>query len=479
MGSLNSHGYSEDDLQAVFGPASQGMIPEDRAATSDRVFVRSQVQITFDNERAKGRKIAAPEALSTFGWEILLNIAREGATTLVQTIDEPAITIRKRRTDLNLDQQQVARHLNLPLQVIAKAEIAGELSKIRDLEKICQLLSIDERSLGMVRGGHSDKNLAVRLRTLSDDTEHFNFTPTSVMNFSEAAWVISRQDALAKKLNSFSNERNVPVFQKDNNYSHPAWKQGFRLAAITREKLGISADEPIEKLRHIVDTKLDISLIQQKFSSRFAGATLANGECRGIVINEEGANSHVWIRRMTLCHELGHLLWDPDQRLNQLKVDHYNRIDSFDFRRFKDPVEERANAFAVAFLAPPIAVEKIVEDSSSILTAISKLMRVYGISASAAKRHIQNVTRRKTDQVSAYELPFPSDDWIGRENFTLDWFPAKSTPLSRRGKFAWIVALALQRKKISSDSAAMFLNIAPEEAINKCHQVLDAYTDTE
>ena len=67
----------------------------------------------------------------------------------------------------------------------------------------------------------------------------------------------------------------------------------------------------------------------------------------------------MWIRRATLAHELGHLLYDPDSRLQNVCVDSYigSRKDPQTYE--SDFVEQRANAFAIAFLAPIDAVGKL------------------------------------------------------------------------------------------------------------------------
>src|SRR5438128_11516865 len=93
---------SAKELEKVFGPRSRGATDEDRAASSDKMFVRSQVQIAEDSERATGHRMSAPEALYYYGWDLLARIAEEGSAPLVSKPDEPATTLRARRNALNL-----------------------------------------------------------------------------------------------------------------------------------------------------------------------------------------------------------------------------------------------------------------------------------------------------------------------------------------------------------------------------------------
>jgi hypothetical protein len=57
----------------------------------------------------------------------------------------------------------------------------------------------------------------------------------------------------------------------------------------------------------------------------------------------------------------------------------------------------------------------------------------------------------------------PGDDWRADENQTTDYFPVKTTPVSRQGRFTWVVLRALELRLISSDSAASFLNTTIHE----------------
>ena len=56
----------------------------------------------------------------------------------------------------------------------------------------------------------------------------------------------------------------------------------------------------------------------------------------------------------------------------------------------------------------------------------------------------------------------PSSDWIGRESFTTDFRP-DVVPNSRRGNFAYEVALAEKQRLISPATAALWLNCKLED----------------
>jgi hypothetical protein len=176
------------------------------------------------------------------------------------------------------------------------------------------------------------------------------------------------------------------------------------------------------------------------------------------VVNELGLNANVWIRRMTVAHEFGHLLWDPDERLDQLKVDEYEDLET---STRADPVEIRANAFAVSFLAPPLGIKRIHEVHKGLDETVRQVMQTYGISMTAAKHHVGNVILQTPDVI--HDVPQPTDEWIAAENLTVDYFPLRTTPISRRGRFAFAVAAACKRNLISFDTAATLLRTTPSE----------------
>jgi Zn-dependent peptidase ImmA (M78 family) len=292
------------------------------------------------------------------------------------------------------------------------------------------------------------------------------FTATTVLQLSEAAWVIARQAALQECLAERGLQARVAKPHHDSSFWYPAYETGYRLARETRNLLGIGHTVPIESVRKIIEDDFGLPLVQLKMNERFAGATMANGSVRGIVVNETGMNSNVWVRRMTLCHELGHLLWDPDDRLQRVMVDAYAELEASDREIQRDPAEIRANAFAVAFLAPPVAVQSIADRHSDPLDVVREVMITFGISATAAKHHVHNITNLSTSAYSASQLPAPEQHWVAMENLTLDYFPIMATPLSRRGKYAWFVAKAFEAGEISLDSATSWLAV-PASDVNE------------
>ena len=441
-----------EDLEAIFGAGSVGVTASERAASSSAVFVRSQFQIARDNPNAGGRRLNASEALRDHGLDALLEVATEGRSPIPFRHDEPAMTLHRRRIELEVEVEAIAKATRLEADIIQGAETVGNRSQIRDLEIIARALGLDEVAIGRVEGAYGDRQLGVRLRKMHKGGESVRFSPTVVLGLSEASWIISQQIKLSNLLGEKFPARNL--FVPSNDYRYMAFDRGRELAEHTRRLLSLSDHDPINSLKNLAQRILGIPVIQMELPTAFAGATLANGLSRGIVVNEAGYNENVLVRRMTVAHELGHLLWDPDARLNRLAVDTYEAVETRTFG--SDAVEIRANAFAVNLLAPPAGVRSIMSRAESPIMGLSEVMNVYRISATAAHWHIKNVTNQEV-RLAGVRPPSPSDEAIADENSNLDYFRPEQVPLSRRGRFAYLTARAQASNLISLDTAASFL----------------------
>lgn len=455
--------FNARELDLVFGPTSVGDTPEERAKTSNEKFVRSQIQLAPHSDGATGRVLSVREALRTFGWQALRQAVFEGSAPLINSPKEPAATLRARREELGITEEKLAKKVGIATNALQRAETVGTKTPYRTLESLAQALALNEKVLGLVPNAGKDASLGVRLREMANAGDIAGFSASTVLQLSEAAWIIASQADLQVVLEDVAAHSRVVMPQHDPSFGYPAYETGYRLAGKTRELLGLGPEEPILSVRKIIEDDFGLPLVQLQMDQRFAGATIANGATRGIVVNENGMNSNVWVRRMTLCHELGHLLWDPEDRLQRVTVDAYAELEMSDRDTRRDPPEIRANAFAIAFLAPPSAVRDIANRNPDLAAVVSEVMTTYGISASAAKHHVKNVVKLDTLGGWLGHLPEPEDYWVVMENLTLDYFPIKAVPLSRRGKFAWCVARAFEAGEVSLDSVASLLAVPTQD----------------
>ncbi len=418
------------------------------------MFVRSQDNLAVrSNPKANGHVLTEFEVRSAFGDEVLARVLDEGVIPLASSLCEPSETLRRTRESLGLTAKDVAKRAKLREQEVKDAEDRSRVNPIQNLERLAIVLGLDERILSYSAGANGNDQLAGRLKALREGTLSVN----SVSALSEASWVIRTQYRLMKECGRSKSEV-LRKFAPSDNYGspgYPAYKQGYYLANETRKILGLSPDEPITSLRDLCEA-IDIAVVQTELSPKIAGATIAVAGERGIVLNINGPNANVWVRRATLAHELAHLFWDSEERLEHITVDDYKSLNSQPARN-SDRVEARANAFAIALLAPPVATARRFEAAVSPEEGLSDIMSHFGLSFSAARHHISNCTG-KVINVGHID-PLPSDEWTARENSTVDFFPDHRTPFSRRGKFAENVVAALDAEIISEDSAARYLNI--------------------
>ena len=469
---------SSDELARIFGPSSSGRSPDEYARTSQREYVRSQDHLALATPGASGRRLSAWEAYKAFGLQKLEEVLEYGSAVLVTDIREPSATISRRRQDLALEPADLSSFLKMRALEILAAERRDRRTPIRSLEKIARALGLDETRIGIPTAGDVGHLLAVRLREMRDTRA--GIRPNVVLKLGESAWVIQKQVVLSHWLNRHVNLRSLGI-DGDSRYGgpgYPAWEVGYELAASTRRALGIASDCPIERLRRVVEGPLGLPLTHIELPVTIAGATISTGDARGIAINVNGTNSNVWVRRFTIAHELGHLLWDPDQHLKALIVDSYSDLEREPYRMRTDYVEARANAFAIELLAPKKAALDHFLSYSDPREGLRAVMERFGVSFTAAKYQIWNALDRNSPLESfTVDDIEPTPEWVGRESFTNDYFHPKSVPLSRRGLFAGYVVKCWSEKLISFDSAASYLSCEPAELEANADEITRLFFD--
>lgn len=447
---------SDHTLEAVFGRGSRGGTPQERAHTSDVTFVRSQHQLSRWADGAGGRRLDATEAFDLFGWEVLQDLADHPATALVRRGAEADRAILRQIRELGVEERRV-----FDVAKLSKTEIialkSGRQVPFRKLERMAQSIALDPDQLGIDGDAGADLELGYRLRTMAHTGGRLS--PNAVLALAEAAWVIRKQVELSRRLGTiYERDKFKPSADYGSNIV-PAYQAGFRLAAETRHVLGIGSSEPIGSMTQLLESTLGIPVVYVDLPGAFAGATLAIGNARGIVVNGLGGFESVWVRRMTMAHELGHFLWDPAERLNRLIVDQKKDIEE-NFRNRSDPVEQRANAFAVEFLAPRDALAEIYLKAENQRSAVEAVIKQYNIGRAASVFHLQNRLHGVGIKSGPIDLR-PDPAIIGREELSISIFDPPEVPISRRGGFAVLVARAVKARIISKDTAGAMLGCLP------------------
>ena len=445
--------YDPKMLDAIFGENSIGTEPTARAQSSSCLFVRSQMQLGFDNAHAKGRRLNAQEALELFGYEALEQVAVDGRAHLFTTVAEPSRTLSARRAELRFSITTVAERAGVSRSDVEFAETLGNLNSIHVLERIAEALGLDERVLTVRPGARGDAELGLQLRTL-EDTGIKSERKAAVL--AEAAWVIGRQVHLRDRDGASETLR---LFEgRSDDYAYKTYERGYRLAARTRAMLGLGELEPIHSIRSVAEDLLGLPMVEAPLGNAIAGATIVNNKARGIVLSSVLASTNkVLLRRTTIAHELGHALWDPDERLGRIKVDSETSISDAAAKEV-DVVEMRARSFAIALLAPTVAIRRIHREEGSASKAVNRIIMEFGLSAPAAIFHLRNVCRLRSEELPAVRTPSTAHAlWDERERRPDGGLEVGEVPLMRRGGFADRVVLTWRAGRISDDTASAWL----------------------
>ncbi len=433
------------------------------------LFVRGKYQLARyePGSSATGRRLTEHEVHHAYGPRALAEIDDHMSAVLLACPRAIEQAILNQRNDLGVTRSQLATAASVNREVIERAETDADQLGLRDLEHLAFVLGLDPAKLSVDERAGSDPDLGVRLRVLEIERvatpTSARLTPRTVLRFAEAASIIRTQLLFQRWL---GKRIEADSFETSPNYGPPAWRAGYDLARMAREQLGIGL-EPIESMRELVEDRLGIPLIQAELPQEIAGATVSSNRQRGIVLNVAGRNSNVWIRRTTLAHELAHILFDPEEQLESVRVDSYEQI-ARDARRddeLPDQIEQRANAFAVEFLAPRDAVKQLVSSPSQVSAAsVEQVMSEFGVGKAAARFHVGNAWWGQAELPDESTIhASPRDDQRAVEDFTLDFFQPRGTPAQRRGRFAFLVAEAVDQQLITLDSAVQFLACSEDD----------------
>jgi Zn-dependent peptidase ImmA (M78 family)/transcriptional regulator with XRE-family HTH domain len=446
---------AEDRLmQIAFG--LRAAHPEEAARRSGRVYVRGISQLAEDHPEATGRRLTALEALKAYGLEVVAQVAAEGVAPLAPSAEVAGRVLKYRRTQLGLAQRQVAVRARVPEEVVKAAEQSRRLP-IRQYERVARALGLDERYVLVRPEPEGNERIAVRLRTIGQEDPRLGQSTVSAL--AEAAWVAMAQVRLEKELS-------LPVPQtgivQSDNYGSPgipAYRMGYQLAADARQRLGLGTG-PIASMRALAEESLGLPIIQAELGESIAGVTIEVSSRRAIVINLSGKNRHVFVRRATIAHELGHLLYDSPRRLNELRVDAYSELEAPP-DQIRDPVEQRANAFSVELLLPQLEAVALFRASQD--DPVGEVMERFGVSFTAARYQIWNALHRSIplDELVTDHRGLQLD-WEARERYTVDYHPIRDLRPTRAGRFSAVTVRAAEEGLVSWDTAAEWLETSVE-----------------
>ncbi len=463
-------------LTEIFG-SGEGADPLARARQSSQIFVRGLDLLTLDtSDRATGRRLTAVEAYRAYGISKLQEAVREGSAIISATPDAAGRVLRERREQLGITKRVVAARSGLQERIIDALE-ESRRRPVREYERAARVLGLDERQLSFQAMPKGNENVAVRLRTLAD--ERPSLDSSSVISLAEASWVAMTQIRLEEELGLREGgaENALARWQSESpgDYTFPPYRVGYAHADELRREFDLG-DSPIPSMRAFVEKRLGIPVVQTDLHSSIAGATVESAGRRAIVLNINGQNRNPFVLRSTLAHEVGHLLFDRPDLLQELRVDNYDELE----RRpdaINDFVEQRANAFGIQLLAPQgAAVEQYLRRRELNIDVLD----VFGVSFTAGRYQVWNGMDRKEplDTIGQYS-PHIEADWEARERYTVDYHPIRQLAAapSRAGRFSAVVVRSAGEGIVSWDTAAEWLLCEPGDVQSSADAVAELFDD--
>ena len=440
------------------------------ARESTRKFVRGKTELGVlrDGSNPAGHIMTAWEAYQSYGFAVLDEAVEYGSAILLDSVGGIEKSLSDRRKDLGLSVASVARAAQVNADIVRQSEISARDIPVQTLERMCVVLGLDERLLAFDKTAGADSNLAFRLKTLRrSGTGDMRISPRTVLALTESTSIIRIQSMLTGWLGYSGAVLDFPPL-KDYGTSENANRElGYQVAARARDRLGLG-QSPVYSMRKLVEEGLNIPVVQARLNDSIAGATIdtqgGGGEkVFGFILNTVGENTNALVRRTTLAYALGRFLWGFGQEPDRVRVDSYDAIQAaLEVGRDGDFVEQRANAFAMAFLAPPDSVREMTRPPIGA-EDIGKVMGTFGIDYTAACSHVSNVYFGEFAMPEQSRNVSPPKVWVDREGFIRGGFPIASTPPQRRGRFAGLVAEGYREGLLSSQTAALYLGCGEGE----------------
>ncbi len=320
--------------------------------------------------------------------------------------------IRNRREALGATATNLADWSGIPVDRVRAIE-AGQPLSSTELGRLTRSLAVD---LGSFLRGEEQRpgRSTVRFRKALSSDEPAPLELKNLALAAELGRIAGRLvDSLGLSLPVIELRDPKPV--KD---GEEPWKQGYELGSLARRKTSVSS-EPITDLQgHLEGLGVHVALAPFARADIDAASVMEPGAVPVLLLNQNSPRISLTLpRRAAMAHELCHILHDVGEH------DLETYISSTDDSQ-SEPWEQRARAFAPAFLAPPREVRARQDDLEEFAGPEADEQRVldlakhWGLSWAGAVWHAKNcdlittpvaneLTQlpQKTDWQSEFESP--------------------------------------------------------------------------
>lgn len=253
----------------------------------------------------------------------------------------------------------------------------------------------------------------------------------------------------------------VPAFSPAGEPTSPPHAQGEVLARHVRQELDLGLS-PIRSMTSLL-SDLGIRLVwTDRLDESIQGISLNDPKVGpSIVANVRGRQRLWWTLRSTLAHELCHVLFD---RVPAAPLGLASR------RAQREPIEQRANAFGIYFLAPREGVARFLMDRGSRPYELDRhdvhaLMMHFGLGKDAATLHLKHIDWITVEQrADLLQRRYPTEPEADVESPEaqpgLSRFIELGTPLERLG-LVWPALAAHSRGLITEGRVREALGLDP------------------
>lgn len=377
--------------------------------------------------------------------------------------------VREQLVCLGLD--FVSRHSGIERQRLAALEQGEATPTVDELERLAHLYGIDAdileyEPIDLAPGdGVACLTSAPEFRDIGDTVR-----AKIIAAASAARDLVQLESMLGKNGLRWDHfPRELPRW-KPLRDRHPApFREGARYAQQLREHLGLGKD-PITSLHRLIQESFSsIAVLHARLSVHGPAGLAFVDRLRGptIVLNCDGKNENPCVRRVSLAHELCHLLIDWSRQEPLAMISGYLSDDGLE-------VEQRANAFAIRLLCPESVIAQVTQevDRQDIVRVLAALSP-FGLPYAAIRLYLKNQ--------AGWDLPLHPEahyhqyldfqKWsIDESEATLEHFPLSDVPPERRTHVARLAAEAFSRGLLTRASFASYLGVS---SLVEVERVLD------
>lgn len=293
--------------------------------------------------------------------------------------------------------QQLGDVLGLSRSQVSKIEHGSRRLEVSELAEIADAFEV---SLTELLGTERSTSLALAARVMAAPEADETLPPRRRMRqLLEAEATLANATGLQESRPTQSGRDVLGLItQQGIPSSNAPWQDGEDLARLVRDGLGLGR-APIANVAELAEQHFGLDVLAWPTGKAVSGLCAHGQGIAIMLVSTAFPRGH---QRFTAAHELAHhLLRDPREIV----------IDS-DLYNSGNPTEKRANAFAAALLMPADGLRDVIAGRPIDETALSQLMRHFGVSFTALLYRLATPSVRLLDTQKR-------DTWLQKSAYTV------------------------------------------------------------